>query len=91
MKEFREVEVDLTQKGSAVLSPIFFEQMSSSEISEKEIQLYKQLHLKKIDLSDEIFVIDVDGYIGESTKNEIKYAKLNNKSIKYYSIEKNLS
>lgn len=34
-----------------------------------------ELHLRKIDLSDEIFVVNVEGYIGESTAREIKYAE----------------
>ena len=37
----------------------------------------------KIDLADEIFVINVDGYIGESTESEILYALLNNKKVSY--------
>ena len=42
-----------------------------------------KLHKKKIDMSDEIFVINVDNYIGESTKSEIEYAKMHNKVVKY--------
>lgn len=34
-----------------------------------------ELHLRKIDMSDKIFVVNVDGYIGESTAREIAYAK----------------
>ena len=41
------------------------------------------MHRRKIDLSDEIFVINVGNYIGESTRNEIEYAKLTNKKIQY--------
>lgn len=41
------------------------------------------MHKQKIDMSDEIFVINVNGYIGESTKNEIEYAKKNGKKINY--------
>lgn len=43
-----------------------------------------RLHLHKIDLSDEIFVMNIGGYIGKSTQNEIEYAKKNGKVIKYY-------
>lgn len=43
------------------------------------------LHKRKIDLADEILVLNVDGYIGESTKSEIEYAQLNNKKIRYLS------
>lgn len=41
------------------------------------------IHKRKIDMADEIFVINVDGYIGESTKSEIEYAKAHNKTINY--------
>ena len=41
------------------------------------------MHRQKIDMSDAIFVINVNGYIGESTKNEIEYAKSKNKEILY--------
>lgn len=42
-----------------------------------------EMHLRKIDLADEIFVINVGGYIGSSTKNEIEYAISTNKQVKY--------
>ena len=41
------------------------------------------MHLRKIDLADEIFVINVGGYIGESTKREIAYATKTSKKINY--------
>ncbi len=44
---------------------------------------FKKLHLKKIEISDAIFVVNVNGYIGESTKKEIEYAKLLQKEILY--------
>ena len=45
------------------------------------------LHLDKIQMADEILVIDVDGYIGESTANEIKHARDLQKPIRYLSQE----
>ena len=44
-----------------------------------------ELHLRKIDLADEIFVMDFNGYIGESTANEIEYAKGHGKVVRYFS------
>ena len=41
------------------------------------------LHLHKIDLCDEILVLDVDGYIGESTEREIVYAQSRGKRVRY--------
>ncbi len=56
--------------------------LAESEGCAKEMD---ELHLRKIDLADEIFVVDWDGYIGESTSNEIEYAKRNDKNIRYFS------
>ncbi len=42
-----------------------------------------ELHLRKIDVSDKIFVLNVDGYIGESTRHEIDYAKATGKPVEY--------
>ena len=41
------------------------------------------MHKRKIDMADEIFVINVGGYIGASTLPEIEYAKATGKPIKY--------
>lgn len=46
-------------------------------------ELLDNLHLKKIDLADEIFVVNVGGYVGEGTKREILYAMDKDKSVKY--------
>lgn len=42
-----------------------------------------ELHFRKIDLCDELFIINYKGYIGESTRNEINYAKRIGKPVKY--------
>ncbi|MDD4137945.1 MAG: hypothetical protein PHT99_08665 [Methanoregula sp.] len=41
------------------------------------------IHLRKIDLSDEIFVLNVGGYIGDSTKREIEYATAKGKAVRH--------
>jgi hypothetical protein len=43
-----------------------------------------ELCLRKIDLADEVFVVDFSGYVGESTEKEIKYAKEHGKLIRWY-------
>ncbi|MBR3841079.1 MAG: hypothetical protein IKM20_08090 [Erysipelotrichales bacterium] len=53
------------------------------EITEEEKQLLGELHKSKIDLSDAIFVVNIGGYIGDSVKTEIEYAKLKGKEIIY--------
>lgn len=84
IKEFRKLEVILTRKDSLILSPVFGEGV---EISKEDAELFGKHHFRKIDLSDGIFVVDVGGYIGKSTKKEIEYAKSNNKKVRYYSKE----
>ena len=44
----------------------------------------KKAHFKRIELSDSIFVVNVNGYVGESTKKEIEFAKEKGKDIIYY-------
>ena len=41
------------------------------------------MHKRKIDMADEIFVINVGGYIGSSTKSEIEYALKKGKKVNY--------
>ena len=50
----------------------------------EEIEIFNKMHKEKIKLSDEIFVINKDGYIGDATKSEIEFAKLLDKTITYY-------
>lgn len=46
-------------------------------------EILDELHLRKIDLADEVFIVNRNGYIGESTRKEIEYAKQHNKPIIY--------
>jgi hypothetical protein len=71
----------LTLEGNLVLSPVFFD--NNVVISEEQKAMIGDMHKRKIDLSDEIFVINKGGYIGFSTKSEIEYAIKTKKTIKY--------
>ncbi len=57
--------------------------VSGRELTEREWALLGELHRAKIDLSDAIFVVNVGGYIGESVKSEIEYARAKGKEILY--------
>lgn len=46
------------------------------------------LHKRRIDLSDEILVLDVDGYIGDSTRSEVDYARANGKRVRWLTLER---
>ena len=49
----------------------------------KTKDMLDDMHKRKIDMADEIFVINVNGYIGSSTKSEIEYAEAHNKKVNY--------
>ena len=81
--EFMKVQEKLTLDGNIVLTPNFFNNIKKEDIDKKTKKMLDEMHKQKIDISDEIYVINVGGYIGESTKNEIKYAKEKGKKIFY--------
>jgi hypothetical protein len=56
---------------------------SDDKFSDEEQQILADLHYKKIEISDAIYVVNVDGYIGNSTNKEIEYAKKLGKEIIY--------
>ena len=81
-EEFLKVQEKLTLKGNIVFTPNFFNNFKG-EMSIEMKKMLDKMHRQKIDLSDEIYVINVNGYIGESTKSEIEYAIANGKRVKY--------
>lgn len=72
----------LTFEGLIVLLPLVYAHSGDSLTEKEKINLDK-LHMKKIDMSELIIVVTVDGYFGESTKNEIIYALKNNKMVMF--------
>lgn len=75
-----EVTRDLEIKNKYVVIQCVY---SNDRFNEEEQVLLANLHYKKIDISDVIYVVNVDGYIGTSIKKEIEYAKSLNKKIIY--------
>ena len=73
-----EVARDLEIKNKYVVIQCVY---SNDKFNEEGQVLLADLHYKKIDISDAIYVVNVDGYIGTSAKKEIEYAKLLNKEI----------
>ena len=82
-EEFLKMQEKLTLDGNIVLTPNFFQSIKKEEINEQTKKMLDGMHRQKIDMSNEIYVIKLGGYIGESTKNEIQYAKTKGKSISY--------
>lgn len=54
------------------------------DFEKQEGKILAEIHKKKIDLSDAIYIVNIGGYIGASTKKEIAYAKKNNKEIIFH-------
>jgi nucleoside 2-deoxyribosyltransferase len=91
-EEFLQIQKQLTLKGNIVLSVgVFshsgdsdaFEGMSEDHVNKTKMML-DDMHKRKIDMADEIFVINVDGYIGDSTASEMAYATQTGKPIRFY-------
>lgn len=82
-EEFEKIQEELTLAGNIVLTPNFFHSVKKKEINNEIKNMLDEMHKQKIDMSDEIYVINVGEYIGESTKSEIEYAKTKNKKISY--------
>jgi predicted house-cleaning noncanonical NTP pyrophosphatase (MazG superfamily) len=72
----------LELEGNCVLS-IVYSTKEKNTYTDEELHTLEVCHYKKIELSDAIFVVNKNGYIGESVKKEIKYASDHNKEIIY--------
>ena len=89
--EFMEAQKRLTLEGNIVISVGLFGHAGDSEVWEnmdegtltKTKEMLDDMHKRKIDMADEILVINVGGYIGSSTKSEIDYALKTGKRVRY--------
>lgn len=81
--QFEEANKQETLKGNIVLSVGFFGHQEAIPPDEETKQALDNLHLKKIDLADEVLVINPNQYIGASTRQEIAYATKLGKPIRY--------
>ena len=90
-EEFYEVQKRLTLEGNIVISVGLFGHSGDSEVWDgmdegtlsKTKEMLDDMHKRKIDMADGIYVINVGGYIGESTRSEIGYAKALGKAVDY--------
>jgi hypothetical protein len=82
--EFIEVQKRLTLEGNIVISVGLFGHSGDVEAMKVETkEMLDDMHKRKIDLADEIFVINRQGYIGSSTRSEIEYATETGKKVNY--------
>ena len=96
--EFMEAQKKLTLEGNIVISVGLFghagdkevwENMDEGTLTETK-EMLDDMHKRKIDMADSIYVINVGGYIGESTKSEIEYAKEQGKTVAYLESNKKI-
>ncbi len=89
--QFIEAQKRLTLEGNIVISVGLFGHSGDQEVWEnmdegtltKTKEMLDDMHKRKIDMADGIYVINVDGYIGSSTRSEIQYAIDHGKTVEY--------
>ncbi|MBR4639448.1 MAG: hypothetical protein IKO79_02665 [Butyrivibrio sp.] len=90
-EEFMMAQKRLTLEGNIVISVGLFGHSGDEEVWDgmdegtlsKTKEMLDDMHKRKIDMADEIFVINVGGYIGDSTRSEIDYAIEHGKKVRY--------
>ena len=83
-KQFLEAQKRLTLEGNIVISVGLFGHSGDDEVwTEGTKEMLDDMHKRKIDMADRIFVINVGGYIGKSTRSEIEYAMATGKTVDY--------
>ena len=83
-ENFLEVQKRLTLEGNIVISVGLFGHSGDDEVwTPGTKEMLDDMHKRKIDMADSIYVINPGGYIGSSTRSEIEYAARNGKEILY--------
>ena len=83
-EQYLEAQKRLTLEGNIVISVGLFGHSGDDEVwVEGTKAMLDDMHKRKIDMADEIFVINVGGYIGESIRKEIAYAESQGIDVRY--------
>ena len=80
ISKIKEETERLTLEGNCVLS-IIYATKKIEAYNEKFCKLFQKMHFQRIEMCDAIYVVNVNGYIGDATKKEIDYAKSLGKEI----------
>ncbi len=81
---FMEAQKCLTLEGCIVISVGLFGHSGDDEVwAEGVKEMLDDMHKRKIDMADEIFVVNVGGYVGDSTRSEINYARAAGKKVNF--------
>ena len=82
--EFIETQKRLSLQGNIVISVGLFGHSGDKEVWQDGVkEMLDDMHKRKIDMADSIYVINVGGYIGSSTHSEIEYAIAHRKTVEY--------
>ena len=82
--EFIETQKRLSLQGNIVISVGLFGHSGDNEVWQDGVkEMLDDMHKRKIDMADSIYVINVGGYIGSSTRSEIEYAIAHGKTVEY--------
>lgn len=80
---FEKANKEESLKGNIILSVAMFGHLEGLNMESDAKKNFDKIHLDKINLADEVLVLNVNGYIGESTKEELEYAIKESKKIRY--------
>ena len=82
--QFLEAQKRLTLAGNIVISVGLFGHSGDDEVwTEGTKEMLDDMHKRKIDMADGIYVINLGGYIGQSTRSEIEYARSQGKTVEF--------
>lgn len=84
MKEMMDISEKVELQGNCVLGPIYPTKPDKDAYTDEEVLILDKMHKERIKLSDAILVVNINNYIGSSTREEIEFAKSLNKEIIYY-------
>jgi hypothetical protein len=82
-EQYEQVQAELTLQGKIVISVGLFGHKIGLDMSGPVKKMLDELHLRKIDLADTIFFVNPGGYLGESSRRELAYARLRGKGVAF--------
>jgi hypothetical protein len=71
--ELARLETELSLAGHVVLAPVALD--PSAEVTAEQVARLGRIHLQKVAMADEVLVVNVGGYVGDSTRREIAHAR----------------
>lgn len=80
-EEFDRLDAELSLAGHVVLTPAALD--PSTEVNAEERARLGRIHLQKVAMADEVLVVNVGDYIGESTRREIEHARLHGVAVRF--------